>query len=163
MPARRKPDATTGFIDFSEAAQTPAPAAPVPAAAAAALPDPAVAALLGQGQRRQEEARLPAKAREKKKKEREKIRARRPYHTTYDIPIELRQRLKELADAQGLPASQLAALGLLRFVEDLAARRVDLSGYKVASRSPRYDWNLVVPEEHFPATFGASRPRGRRK
>ena len=51
--------------------------------------------------------------------EREKIRARRPYHTTYDLPVELRQRIKELAEQHGVPASQLATLGLLRFPDTL--------------------------------------------
>jgi hypothetical protein len=125
--------------------------------AAASMPDPAVSALLGQAERRQSEARLPQKAREKKKKEREKIRARRPYHTTYDIPVELRRRIKELAEAQGIPASQLATLGLLRLVEDLAARQVDLTVLKAPSRSPRYDFNLVIHVEDYPATFAAGK------
>lgn len=145
-PARRRPQENTGgFVNFEEAAS---------------MADPAVSALLGQTQRRQSEARLPQKQREKKKKEREKIRARRPFHTTYDIPVELRQRIKELAEQHGVPASQVATLGLLRFVEDLAARRLDLGTYKVPSRSPRYDFNLVIEAEHFPATFGRpARPR----
>jgi hypothetical protein len=139
-PARRRTkDEPESFVDFGEAAS---------------LADPAVNALLTQAERRQSEARLPHKEREKKKKEREKIRARRPFHTTYDIPLELRQRIKELAEQHRVPASQIASIGLLRFVEDLANRKVDLSPYKVASRSPRYDFNLVVTEEEFPATFG---------
>lgn len=146
-PARRRPPEESGFIDFSEAANQA---------------DPAVSVLLGQTERRQTEARLPHKQREKKKKEREKIRARRPFHTTYDIPQELRQRIKELAEYHGLPASQLATLGLLRFVEDMANRELDLTDHKVPSRSPRYDFNLVIPMEEFPATFGGGR-RGRRR
>ena len=139
-PARRRPQGEPeSFVNFEEAAS---------------MADPAVSALLNQTQRRQEEARLSRREREKKKKEREKIRARRPYHTTYDIPLELRQRLKDLAEGHGVPASQLATLGLLRFVEDLADRKVDLDAYKVASRSPRYDYNLAIPAEEFLATFG---------
>ena len=120
-PAKRRPPEESGFIDFSEAANQA---------------DPAVSALLNLTERRQAERGLPHKEREKKKKEREKIRSRRPYHTTYDIPVELRQRIKELAEAQGVPASQLATLGLLRFVEDLAGKQVELSAHKVPSRSP---------------------------
>jgi hypothetical protein len=145
-PARKRPADDGGFINFGEAAN---------------MADPAVSALLVQTERRQGEARLPHKDREKKKKEREKIRARRPFHTTYDIPIELRQRIKDLAEQHGLPASQLATLGLLRFVEDLAERRLDLGAQKVASRSPRYDFNLVIAPEDYPATFGKPKKKGR--
>jgi hypothetical protein len=147
-PARRRPskDDTPGkaggFVDFGEAAQ--------PAAA-----DPAVSALLGQAERRQAEARLPQREREKKRKERDKIRARRPYHTTYDIPLELRKRIKSLADAEGVPASQLAALALLRFVDDLAQGAIELSAYKSPTRSPRYEWNLVIPAEEFYRVLGS--------
>jgi len=142
-PAKRKPtDEADSFINFDETVQ---------------MADPAVSALLARSERRQAEAHLTHKEREKKKKEREKIRARRPFHTTYDIPLELRQRLKELAEQHGLPASQLATLGLLRFVEDLAARQVDLGAIKVPSRSPRYDFNLVISMEEYPATFGKPR------
>jgi len=146
-PAKRQPkDDANSFINFEETAQ---------------MADPAVSALLARTERRQAEAHLTHKEREKKKKEREKIRARRPYHTTYDLPVELRQRIKELAEQHGVPASQLATLGLLRFVEDLAARRVDLVEQKVASRSPRYDFNLVIPVEDYPATFAV--PKRARK
>lgn len=145
-PAKRRPAEESGFIDFGEAAN---------------MADPAVSALLVQTERRQGEARLPHKDREKKKKEREKIRARRPYHTTYDIPIELRQKIKDLAEQHSLPASQLATLALLRFVEDLAERRLDLGALKVAGRSPRYDFNLVISPEDYPATFGKAKKKGR--
>lgn len=149
-PARRKTiEEEAGFIDFGEAAR---------------MADPAVSALLNQSERRQSEARLPQKDREKKKKEREKIRARRPFHTTYDIPIELRQRIKDLAEKERVPASQIAALALLRFVRDYDSRAIDLLGYKVASSSPRYDFNLVLPVEEY-GLLGrrpAARSRGRK-
>jgi len=146
-PAKRQPkDNEDSFISFDEAPQ---------------MPDPAVSALLARTERRQAEAHLTHKEREKKKKEREKIRARRPYHTTYDLPVELRQRIKDLAEQHGVPASQLATLGLLRLVEDLAARRLDLGAQKVPSRSPRYDYNLVIAPEDYPATFGKNRKKGR--
>jgi hypothetical protein len=147
-PAKRQTKEDAGsFINFEETAQ---------------MADPAVSALLARTERRQAEAHLTHKEREKKKKEREKIRARRPYHTTYDLPVELRQRIKELAEQHGVPASQLATLGLLRFVEDLAARRVDLAAQKVASRSPRYDFNLVIAIEDYPATFAIPK-RGKKR
>lgn len=146
-PARRRPkDDATSFINFEEAAN---------------MADPAVSALLTQTERRRSEARLAPKEREKIRKEREKIRARRPYHTTYDIPVELRQKVKDLAERHGVPASQIATLGLLRFIEDVAGRRVDIDAYKSPSRSPRYEYNLVLEMQDFPATFEVPHRRRR--
>ena len=132
-PARKgKPQDGGEFINFGETGGST---------------DPAVNALLGQAERRQAEARLSRSEREKKKKEREKIRRRRPFHTTYDIPVELRERIKTIAEQHAIPASQVAPLGLLLVVQALDDGQVDLNTYKVPSRSPRYDWNLVLPVE----------------
>jgi len=132
-PARRGKKQDGGdFINFNEASGST---------------DPAVSALLDQSQRRQSEQRLTRKEREKKKKERDKIRRRRPYHTTYDIPVELRQRIKDIAERHSVPASQIATLGLLMLVQAMEEGQVDVNTYKVPSRSPRYDWNLVLPVE----------------
>lgn len=145
-PARRgKPQEGGDFINFGESAGTT---------------DPAVSALLDQSQRRQSEQRLTRKEREKKKKERDKIRKRRPYHTTYDLPVELRQRIKDIAEQHSVPASQIATLGLLMLVQALDEGQVDINAYKVPSRSPRYDWNLVLPVEEVLST---ANKRGRRK
>lgn len=121
--------------------------------------DPAVNALLEQSQRRQAEQRLTRQEREKKKKERDKIRRRRPYHTTYDLPVELRQRIKDIAEQHGVPASQIATLGLLMLVQALDEEQVDINAYKVPSRSPRYDWNLVLPVEDILGEDRVRRPR----
>jgi hypothetical protein len=83
----------------------------------------------------------------RKAREQEKIRARKPQRATYDLPPALRQRVKELAEEQRLPASQLVALALLRLLADHDAGRVRLSRYKQPSRSPRYDWNLEYPPD----------------
>ncbi len=133
-PARRKNLSDEGgFVDFGETAPR--------------LADPAVDALLSQSERRQGEARLSQKERERKRKEREKMRQRRAGHTTYDIPVALRKRMAELSEREGVPASQLAALALLRFLGDLQAGALTLSEHKVPSRSPRYDYNLILPLE----------------
>lgn len=83
----------------------------------------------------------------KQDKERAKIRARRELRATYDLPPALRQRMKTLAEEQGLPASQLVTLALLRFLKQFEAGEVELSRYKQPSRSPRYDWNLSFPPD----------------
>jgi len=84
---------------------------------------------------------------ETKKKEREhtKIVARREQRVTYDLPPILRHRIKQLADEHRLPASQIVTLALLRFLNDYEQGLIDISLYKQPSRSPRYDWNLVLP------------------
>ncbi len=83
----------------------------------------------------------------KKAREARKIRARRALRVTYDLPPELRTRIKELADEQRLPASQLVTLALLRFLKAYDAGDAPLGRYKQPSRSPRYDWNLIFPAE----------------
>ena len=80
-------------------------------------------------------------------REQVKIRARRESRVTYDLPPALRQRMKDLADEQRLPASQLVTLALLRFLKDYDEEKVSLGRYKQPSNSPRYDWNLVFPAD----------------
>ncbi len=113
--------------------------------------DPAVADLLTNMEQRQAEAQLPRREREKKARERAKIQSRREQRATYDLPPIVRQKIKQLADAERLPASQLATLALLRFLQDYEGGQIDLASYKQPSRSPRYDWNLVLPDNLLPA------------
>ncbi len=113
--------------------------------------DSAVADLLNTMEERQRESQLPRRLREKKARERAKIQARRDQRATYDLPPEVRGKIKDLADEERLPASQIVTLALLRFLRDYESGAVELSQYKQPSRSPRYDWNLVLPEEMLPA------------
>jgi hypothetical protein len=108
--------------------------------------DPAVADLLSGMERKQEEAQLPRREREKKARERARIEARREQRATYDLPPDIRQRIKDLAEEERVPASQIVTLALMRFLADHAHGKIDLSTYKQPSRSPRYDWNLIFPE-----------------
>src|SRR5512135_863982 len=112
--------------------------------------DPAVAGLLEDMEHRQSDAALPRRVREKKARERAKIRARRDQRATFDLPPSLRQRIMDLAESERLPASQLVTLALARFMQDLSGGSVDLIPLKQPSRSPRYDWNLVLPAELLP-------------
>jgi hypothetical protein len=113
--------------------------------------DPAVAGLLSDMESRQSDAALPRREREKKARERAKINARRDQRATFDLPPALRQRIMELAQTERLPASQLVTLALARFLQDLSGGALDLAPFKQPSRSPRYDWNLVLPEGLLPA------------
>ena len=112
--------------------------------------DPAVADLLATMEQKQVEAQLPRSERRRRNREKAKIAARREQRTTYDLPPSVRQRVKLLAEKERLPASQLATLALIRFLDDLKKGEVDLAAYKEPSRSPRYDWNLVLPKGMIP-------------
>jgi hypothetical protein len=111
--------------------------------------DPSVRALINKSERIRGEAHLSRRERDKRIKERRKIRERRAQHTCYDIPPELRRSVKALSEDLRLPASQLATLALLRFVQHYQNGEIDLSAYKTTSRSPRFDWNLSINIEDF--------------
>ena len=109
--------------------------------------DPAVADLLKGMQQKQAELQLPRHEREKLARERAKIQSRRDQRVTYDLPPSIREGIRLLAEELRLPASQLATLALARFLREYQNGQIDLGVYKQPSRSPRYDWNLVFPEE----------------
>jgi len=115
------------------------------------LLDPAVADLINDMEQKQAESMLPRREREKKSRERAKIEARRDQRATYDLPPAVRKQVKDLAEELRLPASQLVTLALVRFLKGYEAGTIDLSPYLHSSASPRYDWNLVLPEELLPA------------
>lgn len=109
--------------------------------------DPAVADLLKGMQQKQTELQLPRKERERISRERAKIQSRRDQRATYDLPPSIREEIRVLAENLRLPASQLVTFALSRFLSDYQSGVIDLGKYKQPSRSPRYDWNLVFPEE----------------
>jgi len=109
--------------------------------------DPAVADLLSGMEQRQAENQLPRKERERLGRERAKIQARREQRATYDLPPTLREEIMALSEDLRIPASQLVTLALARFLNEYHSGSIDLGKYKQPSRSPRYDWNLVFPDE----------------
>ncbi|PKO00863.1 MAG: hypothetical protein CVU42_01755 [Chloroflexi bacterium HGW-Chloroflexi-4] len=109
--------------------------------------DPAVADLLSGMQQRQAESQLPRKERERMSRERAKIQSRRDQRATYDLPPTLREEIMALSEELRIPASQLVTLALGRFLNDYHSGIIDLGKYKQPSRSPRYDWNLIFPDE----------------
>ena len=114
------------------------------------LLDPAVADLLNGMEKRQAESQLPRRQREKLAKERAKIQARRPQRATYDLPPAVRNLVRDIAEEEGVPASQLATLALLRFLQEYQTGKLSLGDFKQPSRSPRYDWNLIFPQDWMP-------------
>jgi len=109
--------------------------------------DPAVADLLSGMQQRQAESQLPRKERERLLRERTKIQARRDQRATFDLPPSLREEIMQLSEELRIPASQLVTLALARFLKEYHNDVIDLGVYKQPSRSPRYDWNLVFPDD----------------
>lgn len=109
--------------------------------------DPAVADLLKGMQQKQSESQLPRKERERLSRERAKIQSRRDLRATYDLPPTMRETVRLLAEELRIPASQLVTLAISRFLSDYRDGAIDLGKFKQPSRSPRYDWNLVFPEE----------------
>lgn len=120
--------------------------------------DPAVADLLAGMEQRQAESQLPRRERERKAREREKIQSRREKRATYDLPPSVRQGINQLAEDQRLPASQLVTLALARFLQEYERGDINLNDLKKPSRSPRYDWNLVFPDEMLPEPPRRRRP-----
>ncbi|NPV87112.1 MAG: hypothetical protein HPY45_14025 [Anaerolineae bacterium] len=107
--------------------------------------DPAVADLISGMDQKQAEMQMPRRERMKKKREQAKIFARREQRATYDLPPSLRQEVKQIAERERVPASQIVTLALIHFVNQYTSGQIDLSLYKQPSRSPRYDWNLILP------------------
>lgn len=109
--------------------------------------DPAVADLLSGMEQRQAESQLPRKERERLGRERAKIQSRREQRATYDLPPALREEIRVMSEDLRIPASQLVTLALARFMNEYNSGSIDLGKYKQPSRSPRYDWNLVFPDD----------------
>ncbi len=108
--------------------------------------DPSTAEILENIEQKRDEARLPRDERLKKVKARQKAKARLPGRVNWDLPPELKQRIFDLAKRNRIPSSQVAAFLLLDGLKRLEAGEIDFSPYKQPSTSPRYDWNLNLPE-----------------
>lgn len=101
--------------------------------------DPAVSDLLTSMEQRQEK-RSMSKA-ERKEAERQRARSR----MMLDVPPEIQQRITTLAISESTPVSGLVTLAIARFLRDME-NGMNLLPYKYPSRSPRFDWLIVLPE-----------------
>jgi hypothetical protein len=106
--------------------------------------DPAVANLLDEGRQRQEERSMSPSERRKLAKQRAKESKRN--RKILDLPEELTDRLKQLAEKYGCPESQVAAFLLAKGFQDIDSQALDLFPHLRPSRSPRYKNNLEIPE-----------------
>jgi hypothetical protein len=86
-------------------------------------------------------SRLPRNERRQKASARRKAKQRLPGRVNWDLPL-VKQRVVELAEQHGVPASQLASLLLLHALDELEQGQIDVDHRKRPSDSPRYHWNL---------------------
>ncbi|OPZ33013.1 MAG: hypothetical protein BWY98_01284 [Tenericutes bacterium ADurb.BinA155] len=93
----------------------------------------------------QEERTVGSKSdRAKKAKERKKAANRLPGRVNLDLPLELKKRVFDLAEAERIPASQIVALFLTDGLRRLDSGDLILDPYRRPSGSPRYDWTLDI-------------------
>jgi len=93
----------------------------------------------------QEERTVGSKSdRAKKAKERKKAASRLPGRVNLDLPLELKKRVFDLAEAERIPASQIVALFLTDGLRRLDSGDLILDPYRRPSGSPRYDWTLDI-------------------
>lgn len=110
--------------------------------------DPSVAKFLAQGQDRQATARLPRAQRKAKVKERQHNEERRGQRATYDLPPEIIDHIKKLADQHKTTASQITALALALFIDRIDNDPGYLQGSLVLldKPNPRYERKVVLPK-----------------
>ena len=108
--------------------------------------DPAVACVLTQGNRRQIDMHMDRTTRKKTLRERQKAAARRGKRALYDLPEELIQQVKSVAEAFHTTASQVAGLGLHLFMDQIESGEIDLNDYLIPIDNPRYE-NLLSWEK----------------
>lgn len=62
-----------------------------------------------------------------------------------DLPPDIEARIGALAAAHGVTISGLVVLAIVRFLRDVG-NGLDLTPYKQPTKSPRFDWRIVIPE-----------------
>jgi hypothetical protein len=109
--------------------------------------DKTVEAFIRQGEERQATARLPRAERKAKIKEHRHNDERRGQRATYDLPTEIIDQIKRLADQHKTSASQITALALALFIDRIEHDPEFLQGYLVLldKPNPRYERQVVLP------------------
>jgi len=120
--------------------------------------DETVARILEEQQRRFDEQKLsPAERKllaerrkreqERKRKEQAKAEARKNNRVTTELPVSLINRLKTIAESEGVSISQVITFFLFEALERFEKREFSFWSYKYKTESPRYHWNLVHPKD----------------
>jgi hypothetical protein len=106
--------------------------------------DPTTADILQELTERDEKRSMTEAERREYKKSKERLKRR----VNWDLPVDIKERVKAIAEEEGVPESQLAAWLLSRGFESLGQsddeRRDILMPFKSPSSSPRYEFNLSV-------------------
>jgi len=106
--------------------------------------DPTTADILQELAERDEQRSMTEAERREHKKAKERLKRR----VNWDLPVDIKERVKAIAEEEGVPESQLAAWLLSRGFESLGQtddeRHEILMPFKSPSSSPRYDFNLSV-------------------
>ena len=98
---------------------------------------------------RQLNARRRSKEERAKEEELERLRQQKDRDRTrvrYDWPVWLIEAVGQIADKEGVSRSQASAFLMRMIVLAYKDGRVDMKPYKRASRVPRWDWELEIPE-----------------
>jgi hypothetical protein len=98
--------------------------------------DPAVADMLSDMEKKRRIASLPKAKQEKARKNASR------HKVSLDLPPELHETLRNIADREHISVSGLVTFYLYRGVMDQAAGRVELSPLKKLSRSARFEYVL---------------------
>ncbi len=98
-------------------------------------------------QERKKLAELRRKEEERKRKAKEKAEARREQKMTIDIPANLKKEIQLISNKESVTASQVITFFLFEAVERYQKNEIGFWGYKHPSKSPRYSWNLVHPND----------------
>jgi len=128
--------------------------------AAISLPsaDQVVSELLSDAEAKEQEMQLsPGERRwimEQRKKEKERVekarrkeKAQRPNKVSYLIPVDLRLKIKAIATEYSAPESQVATFLLFEGLRLHEQEELDFLRYLHPSNSPRYDSQLIHPDD----------------
>ena len=96
------------------------------------------------------EARERRKAEAEQRKAQAARQARREVRpkATFDLPLEIQDALKRVAEEESVCASDLAALAILRLVLDYKAGQVNLKPYRRPARSLKFAYHLDLSAEY---------------
>ena len=110
--------------------------------------DPAVEAAIYGGDKRQSDRSLPMASRKKVKRERAKAEARKGKRALYDLPPELIERVRKIAEAYEVSNSQVAKLAIWLFLEEVKNARVNVKDYRVlGNKNPKNPYTIELPND----------------
>jgi hypothetical protein len=87
-------------------------------------------------------------SRKKVKRERAKAEARKGKRALYDLPPELIERVRKIAEAYEVSNSQVAKLAIWLFLEEVKNARVNVKDYRVlGNKNPKNPYTIELPND----------------